>query len=184
MATYLFWILLSQNRRISDLVVQKTVDLEEANADLHEALLAKTKFVGNVSHEIRTPLNLILGMLDLLEQDRLDHKHRRYIDSMKTAGLHLLGMLEDLLDFSKADYQNLDLRIVSVNLIKLLEEVAAIAGPLARNRNLIEERFDLKSKILESEYQKIASAIFSMPSFKSKAPAYSRLEASGLDFQS
>lgn len=137
MATYLFWILLSQNRRISGLVVQKTVDLEEANANLHEALLAKTKFVGNVSHEIRTPLNLILGMLDLFEQDRLDQKHRRYIESMKTAGFHLLGMVEDLLDFSKADYQNLDLRIVSVNLIKLIEEVAAIAGPLARNRNLI-----------------------------------------------
>lgn len=137
MATYLFWILLSQNRRISGLVVQKTVDLEEANANLHEALLAKTKFVGNVSHEIRTPLNLILGMLDLFEQDRLDQKHRKYIESMKTAGLHLLGMVEDLLDFSKADYQNLDLRIVSVNLIKLVEEVAAIAGPLARNRNLI-----------------------------------------------
>lgn len=137
MSTYLFWILLSQNRRISGLVIQKTVDLEEANANLHEALLAKTKFIGNVSHEIRTPLNLILGMLDLFEQDRLDQKQSRYIESMKTAGAHLLGMVEDLLDFSKADYQNLDLRIVSVNLIKLIEEVAAIAGPLARDRNLV-----------------------------------------------
>lgn len=136
LAVYLLWVLLSQNRKISQLVIQKTYDLEEANSNLHDALMAKARFLANVSHEIRTPLNLILGMIDLADEKASDEKQRNYLMSIKTAGNHLLGMVEDILDVSKPDIQTVEVRSKRVSTIQFLDEAAKIITPICLESGL------------------------------------------------
>lgn len=136
LAVYLLWVLLSQNRKISQLVIQKTYDLEEANSNLHDALMAKARFLANVSHEIRTPLNLILGMIDLAEEKASDDKQKNYLVSIKTAGNHLLGMVEDILDVSKPDIQTVEVRNKRVSMVQFLDEAAKIITPICLETGL------------------------------------------------
>lgn len=134
--TYVFSILISQNRRIAKLVVEKTYDLENANHDLHEALAARSRFLANVSHEVRTPLNLILGMIDLSRELAVDDRQRNYLNSMNTAGNHLLGMVEDILDLSRPEFHSVDIKYTSIQLLPFLEEICRIIGPICLENNL------------------------------------------------
>lgn len=78
---------------VTDLVVAK----EEAIA----ASEAKEYFLSNMSHEIRTPLNAIIGFVDLLKNEAVSEKERRYLDIIHSSGENLLSIINDILDFSK-----------------------------------------------------------------------------------
>lgn len=75
--------------------------LEELVVEVEKANETKSKFLANMSHEIRTPMNAICGMADLLMDEDLTPDAYEYVDTMKTAGNHLLSIINDLLDFSK-----------------------------------------------------------------------------------
>jgi len=126
--SYLFLVLVRQNSLVTKLVIEKTNDLEKAHHELQEVLLGKSRFLGNISHEIRTPLNLILGMIDLCEEEDKDKKISAYLKSMRASGNHLLSMIEDLLDLAKAESNNLQIHFKKINLMQFLDETARIAG--------------------------------------------------------
>lgn len=126
--SYLFLVLVRQNELVTKLVIEKTTDLEKAHHEMQEVLLGKSRFLGNISHEIRTPLNLILGMIDLCEEEDKDKKISEYLRSMRASGNHLLSMIEDLLDLAKADSNNLQVHLKKINLLQFLDETARIAG--------------------------------------------------------
>lgn len=126
--SYLFFVLVRQNSLVTRLVIEKTTDLEKAHHEMQEVLLGKSRFLGNISHEIRTPLNLILGMIDLCEEEDKDRKIADYLRSMRTSGNHLLSMIEDLLDLAKADSNDLQVQLKKINLLQFLDETARIAG--------------------------------------------------------
>jgi signal transduction histidine kinase/CheY-like chemotaxis protein len=134
--SYLFLVLVRQNSLVTKLVIEKTTDLEKAHHELQEVLLGKTRFLGNISHEIRTPLNLILGMIDLCEEEDKDKKITAYLKSMRASGNHLLSMIEDLLDLAKADSNDLQIHYKKINLIQLLDEISRIAGQDIMKKNL------------------------------------------------
>lgn len=77
--------------------------LEELVVEVEKANETKSKFLANMSHEIRTPMNAICGMADLLMDEDLTPDAYEYVDTMKTAGNHLLSIINDLLDFSKIE---------------------------------------------------------------------------------
>lgn len=134
--SYLFLVLVRQTSLVTKLVIEKTTDLEKAHHELQEVLLGKTRFLGNISHEIRTPLNLILGMIDLCEEEDKDKKITEYLRSMRASGNHLLSMIEDLLDLAKADSNDLQIHLKKFNLIQFLDETARIAGQDIMKKNL------------------------------------------------
>ncbi len=134
--SYLFLVLVRQNRIVSRLVIEKTQALEHTHQELQDALLGKNRFLGNISHEIRTPLNLILGMIDLCEE-RDEKRHlSEYLSSMRSSGNHLLSMIEDLLDLAKSETNDLQIHPKKMNLSQFLSEISKLTGQDCHKKGL------------------------------------------------
>lgn len=120
--------------------------LEEAYEAVNRASLAKSDFLSKVSHDIRTPMNAILGMTTIAEQD-LDDKENvaDCLSKIQTAGKHLLGLINEVLDMSKIDSGN----------IKLNEEEFCLPDTLDNVREMMEPEVKLKNQLLVVEGHRI-----------------------------
>src|ERR1700722_8829898 len=96
----------------------------------------KTAFLSNMSHELRSPMNAMLGMADLLAETPLSADQRRYLDIIVGNGNALLGLVNDVLDFARAESGHLKLETAEFNLIELLERVAEMLAPEAHRKGL------------------------------------------------
>ena len=76
---------------------------EAARGEAEQAAAVKTEFLANMSHEIRTPLNGIFGMLQLLEETRLDEEQQEYVGLATQSGRNLLALLSDILDLARIE---------------------------------------------------------------------------------
>jgi signal transduction histidine kinase/DNA-binding response OmpR family regulator/HPt (histidine-containing phosphotransfer) domain-containing protein len=116
----------------------KTLDareraLEHALQKAQEASLAKSQFLANMSHELRTPMNAILGMLALLRKTELTAQQGDYALKSEGAARSLLGLLNDILDISKAEAGKMELDPTPFNLDHLTRDLGVI---LASNLSL------------------------------------------------
>lgn len=86
----------------------KNKELEFAKIKAEESDKLKTAFLMNLSHEIRTPMNAILGFSELLNQNNLTEKERKeYVNIIKTSGKNLVEIIDDLVEMSKIDSNNI-----------------------------------------------------------------------------
>ncbi len=111
--------LFEQNLRLESLVRERTAQLEARNRELQRArrvaesaAAAKSRFLARMSHELRTPLNVVIGGTELLEADDnpLSPSQEHMLGVMGQASSHLLGLIDDILDFSRAEDGKLGLR--------------------------------------------------------------------------
>jgi signal transduction histidine kinase len=108
------------------------VRAEEAEA----ANRAKTAFLANMSHELRTPMNAIMGMTELAMRRTTDPKLIEQLKTSKQASDHLLGLINDVLDMSKAEAEHLRLAQTNFTLREVLDALLAAAGPKAAAKGL------------------------------------------------
>jgi len=104
-----------------------------------QARNAKSMFLTKMSHELRTPLNAILGFGQLLEVDpnaSLDDRQRRYIANIKTGGMQLLALINDILDLSKVEAGQVELAFEKYSLTVVAEEALREMEPLSAKRGL------------------------------------------------
>lgn len=96
---------------VRDITNQKIWEngLVQAVNDSDNANRAKSEFLANMSHEIRTPMNGLLGVIDLLENTLLDKEQKLYVEIVKNSGNSLLGIIKDILDYSKIEAGRIDL---------------------------------------------------------------------------
>ncbi|MEQ8334672.1 ATP-binding protein [Nisaea sp.] len=124
-------------------VADRTAELEERNRELalatsraREANEAKSRFLSMMSHEFRTPLHGIMSMAGLLKETDLDRNQRDYIQTVDRSSQALTSIVDDILDFAKADAGRLTLAPAPVDIVALCEDVVASIAPIAHGRGL------------------------------------------------
>jgi len=116
---------------------QLTRKLAIAKARAESADLAKSQFLANMSHEIRTPMNAILGFASLLsKKDAPEAVRIEYANIIHANGSHLLGLINDILDLSKVEAQQMTVERVSCDLPALMVDIASLMRPRAESKGL------------------------------------------------
>ncbi len=110
--------------------------LIEARHQAEAASVAKTRFLAMMSHEIRTPMNAILGMAYLLRKTSLDARQSMYLSNIEGASNILLGVINDILDYSKIEANKLELESIPFDLNSILENLAVIASIAAKDKDI------------------------------------------------
>tara|TARA_R110002096_G_scaffold85802_9_gene197870 strand:- start:1619 stop:3094 length:1476 start_codon:yes stop_codon:yes gene_type:complete len=107
----------------------KQEELERLNVEVHEATQEKERFLANMSHEVRTPMNGIFGMVNLLLEMDLAGDQREYLETIQSSSESLLNILDDILDYSKLNSNQMQLRPRAFDLNKLIRDVLWVYKP-------------------------------------------------------
>ena len=135
----------AENEKIRELnaaLSASQAQLKEALEEAEKANRAKTSFLNTMSHDIRTPMNAILGFAELAE-GKTDQpvRIREYLAKIRTAGQHLLSLINDVLDMSRIESGTVELQAAPVNLRELVGNVCDIvqSGAAAGRLNFVSE---------------------------------------------
>jgi len=136
-------IMLLMSKKAENIIAKQ----HEANLELTETAAAaqaenqeKSQFLANISHELRTPLNAIIGFSDILKKEMMpqieEKKYHDYVNDINTSGVHLLSLINDILDYSKAEAGKLALEVSEVNTSKLIQNCMRLVSPRAEAANV------------------------------------------------
>jgi PAS domain S-box-containing protein len=125
----------------TDITPRKNVerDLLVARDQAINASQAKSEFLSRMSHELRTPLNAVLGFSQLLESSRdgpLSEAQSQYLSEIHNAGDHLLHLINDVLDLSRIESNQLLIESINIPMAPFLDECAALILPFARQKKI------------------------------------------------
>ncbi|NCT84239.1 MAG: PAS domain S-box protein [Comamonadaceae bacterium] len=116
---------------LEELVAERTAELSEAKLRAEAANQAKGRFLATMSHEFRTPLNAILGFTQLMQMDAaIPPGQQAKLQLMRDSGLHLLELINDVLDMASIEAGKVSLKPAAVDLRALLD----MAGDSVRLR--------------------------------------------------
>ncbi len=117
--------------------LRREAELEVARDRAEAANRAKSAFLANMTHELRTPMNGVVGMAELLGESPLDDDQRLYVDTIRSSGEALLAIINDVLDFSKAEADRLKLFPQTFDLERCIHEVLLLVQAAAKDKGLL-----------------------------------------------
>lgn len=132
---------------------------------------AKSEFLANMSHELRTPLNAIIGYSELLVEEAQDAGDEAMVPDLRkihTAGKHLLGLINEVLDLSKIEAGKMEVYLEAFDVAALVEGVAGTVEPLVAKKGnaLLIDASDLGA--MHSDVTKVRQMLFNLLSNASK----------------
>jgi len=99
------------------------IELLNSKKKSEEASRAKSNFLATMSHEIRTPMNGVIGMAQMLSNSKLDESQKSYVEVITQSGQLLLGIINDILDYSKIESGKLELEANPFDINNLIDDV-------------------------------------------------------------
>jgi len=133
---------------MSDQVVRNTSELVAAREDAEKAGASKTRFLANMSHELRTPLNAVIGITEMMRDYAVKkNENIEPYERVTRAGRHLLGLIDNILDFSKIDADRIELVVEEVPTQSFLYDISSTASELVRRNG---NEFNLECGLLPS----------------------------------
>lgn len=163
----IFFIIVMSNTNYA----QKIIDQQfEANKALEETVIkvrnessAHTKFFANVSHELRTPLNAIIGFSEIMMSTPYNKEHGNYIKDINSAGKHLLSIITDILDLSKASADKLSVDFVELDLNKLITSTVRIMKPRADQASVqLIEKLPKDHIVIKADPKRLKQVFFNL----------------------
>lgn len=127
-----------KNEAMMEILAREKEAAESANEQ-------KTRFLTHMSHEIRTPLNAVLGMNELIMRETKDENVRKYSYNIQNAGKTLLGLINDVLDFSRIDTGKMEIIESDYSVSSMVHDVVSMVRDRIENKGL-EFRIDVNSE--------------------------------------
>jgi signal transduction histidine kinase/CheY-like chemotaxis protein len=125
--------------QLSDTVIKLSNEVEArtlAEQKAERASKIKSEFLANMSHEIRTPMNGIIGMLNILKQEKLTAKQKNFVELARSSSDTLMVVINDILDLNKIESGKFELEEIDFNLSRLINEIQQIKSLNANEKGL------------------------------------------------
>jgi PAS domain S-box-containing protein len=112
------------------------VELRHAKEAAEDAAIAKSEFLASMSHEIRTPMHGVLGSIEMLQDTALTGQQQRYLETARTSAGMLLGVIDEILDFSRLEAGKLRIEALDFDPRRTVEDVTAMLAQRAHSKKL------------------------------------------------
>lgn len=149
-----------------ELLASRAREAQAARLEAEMANQAKTDFLSRISHELRTPLNAILGFAQLLERDLKNPAEKRSIELIHSSGLHLLQLVNDVLDISRIESGHLLLSLEPVDLQQSLTDTIAMTQRQAQTRQVqvIYENSETATPLVDADRHRLLQVLLNLVS--------------------
>lgn len=146
---------------------EEKLNLERAKTMAETQNQQKSMFLANVSHELRTPLNAIIGFSEIIKDEVMGPvghpQYKEYITDINTSGVHLLSLINDILDYSKAEARKLDVEAVDIDLSKIAHSCMRLVEPRAKEAQVkLIENLPAKHVILSADPKRMKQVILNL----------------------
>ncbi len=125
------------------IINQQSLELEDLNKELEKARdenQQKSDFLANTSHELRTPLNAIIGFSEIIMSEAMgpieNEQYKEYAGDINISGNHLLSLINDILDYSKASAKKLEVESITIDIRKIITTSLRLITPRAKENSL------------------------------------------------
>ena len=159
---------------LNDITERKRVqeELSTARDRALEASRAKSSFLANMSHELRTPLNAIIGYSEMLLEEAEEMGHSDFLPDLskiRTAGKHLLSLINDILDLSKIEAGKMQLYVEEFDIASTIQDVAATVLPLFTTKsNHLRIQMQPEIGVMSADLTKVRQTLFNLLSNAAK----------------
>lgn len=150
-------------------VIERTKALElikVQNQKILEADRMKNEFIAHMSHELRTPLNAIIGFSEALKLKffgPLTERQEDYIGDINASGIHLLGMINDMLDLSKIESKKMDLNLQEFSVELAVNEVINVVLALSNKKSItLNDNFKHSSDKIYADHRKFQQILYNL----------------------
>jgi two-component system, cell cycle sensor histidine kinase PleC len=167
----IFYIMLYFNASEAQLLIDKQADenkkLIEARERAENENMEKSQFLANVSHELRTPLNAIIGFSDVIRTESMgplkNEKYAEYVNDINVSGKHLLSLINDILDYSKASAEKLTVESIPVDIRKIIAGSVRLIVPRAEEAGVeLRQEFPQESCVIMGDAKRLKQSLLNL----------------------